>query len=62
MPGNGVSSDEELLAFARETGVTIFHPVGTCKMGPDGNSVVDHRLLVHHDPRRCITYRGQYTY
>jgi len=47
MPGNDVNSDEELLEFARETGVTIFHPVGTCKMGSDESSVVDHRLRVH---------------
>ena len=36
-------------AFIRETGSTIYHPVGTCKMGPvnDPMAVVDHRCRVH---------------
>lgn len=47
-PGPGVSDDAGLLAFAREYGATIFHPAGTCRMGPDGDSgaVVDPRLRV----------------
>ncbi|MEM7217358.1 MAG: GMC family oxidoreductase N-terminal domain-containing protein [Pseudomonadota bacterium] len=47
-PGNDVQTDEELLAFARETGGTIYHPVGTCKMGVDSDAlaVVDSRLKV----------------
>ena len=47
MPGPGVTSDDDLLAYIRDTGGTIFHPVGTCKMGSDENAVVDHRLRVH---------------
>jgi choline dehydrogenase len=47
MPGKDVQSDEELLEFARNTGVTIFHPSGTCKMGSDPAAVVDERLRVH---------------
>ncbi len=49
MPGNEVRSDEELLTYCKETGITIFHPVGTCKMGPadDAGAVVDERLKVH---------------
>ncbi|THF65209.1 GMC family oxidoreductase [Pseudothauera rhizosphaerae] len=39
--------DEALLAFARAHGQTIFHPVGTCRMGDDELAVVDARLCVH---------------
>src|SRR3546814_1281261 len=36
------------LAFARAHGVTVFHPVGSCRMGPDSRtSVVDPSLRVH---------------
>lgn len=45
-PGFDVESDDEALAFIREHGTTIFHPVGTCRMGSDANSVVDTRLKV----------------
>ncbi|MEM6900337.1 MAG: GMC oxidoreductase, partial [Pseudomonadota bacterium] len=47
-PGDEIQSDDELLAFARETGGTIYHPVGTCKMAPDGDAmgVVDAELRV----------------
>jgi len=47
LPGPAVASDDDLLAYVRATGGTIFHPVGTCKMGADENAVVDHRLRVH---------------
>ena len=36
-----------LEAFARAKGGTVFHPVGTCRMGGDAGSVVDARLRVH---------------
>jgi choline dehydrogenase len=40
--------DESLLAFARAHGVTVFHPVGSCRMGPDSRTcVVDPALRVH---------------
>jgi choline dehydrogenase len=39
-------SDEALLAFVRDYGATIFHPVGTCRMGSDPAAVVDSRLRV----------------
>ena len=47
-PGAGLQSDEALLDYARESGGTIYHPVGTCKMGPDGDkmAVVDDQLRV----------------
>ena len=46
-PGDGVQSDDEILAFVRRTGGTVYHPVGTCRMGRDPNAVVDDRLRVH---------------
>ena len=46
-PCAGAETDAELLDVARSTGVTIFHPVGTCKMGQDPMAVVDQRLRVH---------------
>jgi choline dehydrogenase len=46
-PGPEVQSDAELLHAAGDLGTTIFHPVGTCRMGPDPMAVVDDRLRVH---------------
>jgi len=46
-PGLAAQTDDELLAFARSSGATIFHPSGTCKMGNDPMAVVDDRLRVH---------------
>ena len=46
-PGEATQSDEEILAFCRKTGATVFHPVGTCKMGSDSEAVVDSNLRVH---------------
>ena len=46
-PGPGFDTDEQLLAFARENGTTIYHPVGTCQMGHGPMAVVDPELKVH---------------
>ncbi len=46
-PGSDVETDEDLARAAGDIGTTIFHPVGTCKMGQDDRAVVDERLRVH---------------
>ena len=46
-PGLQSQSDEELSHAAADLGSTIFHPVGTCRMGRDPLAVVDDRLAVH---------------
>jgi choline dehydrogenase len=46
-PAAGAETDDELLDVARANGVTVFHPVGTAKMGQDPMAVVDARLRVH---------------
>jgi choline dehydrogenase len=47
-PGQSAQEDEELIDHVRSTAYSVFHPVGTCRMGPVGsNAVVDQRLRVH---------------
>jgi choline dehydrogenase len=46
-PGDKVQSYDEWLEYARQTGTTTFHVIGTCKMGSDPMAVVDDRLRVH---------------
>ena len=45
-PGAQLQTDDELAHAAGDIGTTIFHPVGTCKMGTDATAVVDARLAV----------------
>lgn len=45
-PGEAVKSDEGIAAHIRQTADTIYHPVGTCKMGTDALAVVDPQLRV----------------
>ncbi len=47
VPGDTAASDADLYEFARSKGGTVFHPVGTCRMGEDADAVVDSRLRVH---------------
>ncbi len=46
-PGLSFQTDEALLGVAGDLGTTIFHPVGTCKMGSDAMAVVNDELKVH---------------
>ncbi|MBC7468412.1 MAG: GMC family oxidoreductase N-terminal domain-containing protein [Ramlibacter sp.] len=46
LPGNAAQGDAALESFARNKGGTVFHPVGTCRMGGDAASVVDPQLRV----------------
>jgi choline dehydrogenase len=46
LPGESLTTDEELLAHALRAGNTIYHPVGTCAMGSGPQAVVDPELRV----------------
>ena len=46
LPGPGAQSDAEILDFVRSAGGTVFHPVGTCRIGSDDMAVVDPDLRV----------------
>ena len=46
-PGKGTQSDDEIFEFLKNKANTIYHPVGTCKMGNDDLAVVDNELKVH---------------
>ncbi len=45
LPGKDVRSDDEILAYLRAEALTVYHPVGTCKMGTDAMAVVDPATL-----------------
>lgn len=47
VPGDHIKSDADLGDYIRSNAQTIFHPVGTCRMGNDKLAVVDDRLRVH---------------
>ncbi len=46
-PGPGVASDAQIEAWLATAADTVFHPVGSCKMGTDALAVVDGELRVH---------------
>ena len=46
-PGESVQTDAEIEAFIRARAESVYHPVGTCKMGRDDMAVVDAELKVH---------------
>jgi choline dehydrogenase len=47
VPGEQVKTDFEILDAIRKGGGTVYHPVGTCKMGVDAAAVVGPNLRVH---------------
>lgn len=49
LPGKHVQTDEDILEYIREQAISVYHPVGSCKMGPatDATAVVDNTLKVH---------------
>ena len=47
LPGPSMTTDEEVVKGVGDIATTIFHPVGTCKMGADEKAVVDTSLRVH---------------
>jgi choline dehydrogenase len=49
LPGDEVQTDEQILEFWRTEGMSVYHPVGSSKMGPadDPTAVVDNELRVH---------------
>jgi len=44
-PGAAVESDAQIVEFARTTGSTVYHPVGTCRMGSGADAPVDPATL-----------------
>jgi len=46
-PGKDVETDDQILGWMRQYSETAYHPIGTCRMGPGPNAVVDDRLRVH---------------
>ena len=59
-PAETVQTDEQIEDFIREFSSTVFHPVGTCKMGRDDMAVVDDRLARARHRRlargRCLDH------
>lgn len=50
LPGATLQSEQDLIEAAGKIGTTIFHPVGTCRMGNGAMDVVDNQLRVHGIP------------
>ncbi|SDL62664.1 choline dehydrogenase [Modicisalibacter muralis] len=46
-PGPEITDDKDLMEYMRKTGQTSWHPIGSCRMGSDDQSVVDSELRVH---------------
>jgi choline dehydrogenase len=46
LPGPAIKSEQEIAGYVRQHAETLYHPVGTCKMGTDASAVVDGELRV----------------
>ncbi len=46
-PGPDVVTDDQMVEYCRKSGLSLLHPVGTCRMGTGDDAVVDSRLRVH---------------
>ena len=44
-PGKDIQTDEQILEYLKQTTTTVYHPIGTCKMGIDDMAVVDPKTL-----------------
>ena len=47
LPGDEYRSDEDMTRYLRANAQSMYHPVGTCRMGSDAHAVVDDQLRVH---------------
>ncbi len=47
MPGEHYQSDDELVSYLRDNAQSMYHPVGTCRMGSDADAVVDPELKLN---------------
>ena len=45
-PGNSISSHDGMLEYVRKNSTSLYHPVGTCRMGLEETAVVDQNLKV----------------
>ena len=61
-PDLDIDNDDESDEWVRETGETLYHPVGTCKMGNDDMAVVDDNLKVKGiDNKSCRRFNNAYS-
>ena len=54
LPGPDAQTDDELRAHLRARSQTLYHPVGTCRLGSDDDAVVDPQLRVRGLDGLCV--------